>query len=126
MAFRRCVMSADGFLRPHGYSHTRILTHTDTHTHTDNRRSGTRRRIFLGQALELEFGADLTIGPALEEGFYYDCFLGNRSLNDTDKEKLVKRMQTSIKEKHRFERVQITKTEALAMFSENKFKMEMI
>ena len=32
----------------------------------------------LGQALELEFGADLTIGPALEEGFYYDCFLGNR------------------------------------------------
>ena len=26
----------------------------------------------LGQALELEYGADLTIGPALEEGFYYD------------------------------------------------------
>eukprot|EP00967_Tisochrysis_lutea_P019063 scaffold21649_cov24-Tisochrysis_lutea.AAC.6 len=32
----------------------------------------------LGQALELEFGADLTIGPALEEGFYYDCFLGDK------------------------------------------------
>jgi len=29
----------------------------------------------LGQALELEFGVDLTIGPSLEEGFYYDCFM---------------------------------------------------
>ena len=49
-----------------------------------------------------------------------------RSLNDGDKEKLVGRMQTSIKEKHAFERVQITKAEALDMFKENKFKLEMI
>ena len=32
----------------------------------------------LGQALELEFGVDLTIGPALEEGFYYDCHRGDK------------------------------------------------
>lgn len=32
----------------------------------------------LGQALELEFGVDLTIGPSLEEGFYYDCFMGDK------------------------------------------------
>jgi hypothetical protein len=32
----------------------------------------------LGQVLELEFGVDLTIGPALEEGFYYDCFMGDK------------------------------------------------
>jgi len=32
----------------------------------------------LGQALELEYGVDLTIGPALEEGFYYDCFMGDK------------------------------------------------
>ncbi len=32
----------------------------------------------LGQALELEFGVDLTIGPALEEGFYYDCYMGDK------------------------------------------------
>ena len=30
----------------------------------------------LGEALELEYGADLTIGPAIEEGFYYDCYFG--------------------------------------------------
>jgi threonyl-tRNA synthetase len=32
----------------------------------------------LGQSLELEFGVDLTIGPALEEGFYYDCYMGDK------------------------------------------------
>jgi threonyl-tRNA synthetase len=32
----------------------------------------------LGQVLELEFGVDLTIGPALEEGFYYDCYMGDK------------------------------------------------
>ena len=80
----------------------------------------------LGQALELEFGADLTIGPALEEGFYYDCFLDDRSLNSADKDRLVKRMQTSVKERHTFERAVISKEEALDMFSENKFKVEMI
>ncbi|KAL4538973.1 hypothetical protein Ndes2437A_g01958 [Nannochloris sp. 'desiccata'] len=81
----------------------------------------------LGQALELEFGADLTIGPALEEGFYYDCYLGDdKNLAEADKERIVKRMQTSVKDKHVFERVVITKHEALDMFSENKFKVEMI
>lgn len=80
----------------------------------------------LGQALELEYGADLTIGPALEEGFYYDCYLGERNLHDEDKQRLVKRMQSSVKERQDFERVVITKEEAKNMFSENKFKLEMI
>lgn len=80
----------------------------------------------LGQALELEFGADLTIGPALEEGFYYDCYLGDRSLSEPEKDILVKRMQSSVKEKQNFERVALSKKEALEMFSENKFKVEMI
>ena len=39
----------------------------------------------LGEALESCFGAKLTIGPALEEGFYYDCYLGNRTLTEADR-----------------------------------------
>lgn len=81
----------------------------------------------LGQALELEFGADLTIGPSLEEGFYYDCYIGDdKSLNDHEKGKILKRMQDAVKERQTFDRIVITKDEALAMFSENKFKVEMI
>ncbi len=47
----------------------------------------------LGEALEFCFGAKLTIGPALEEGFYYDCYLGERTLTEADKAALEKRIQ---------------------------------
>ena len=46
----------------------------------------------LGEALEAEFGVDLTIGPAIEEGFYYDCYMGDRSLGEHEKERLNKRI----------------------------------
>ncbi|KAL4854376.1 Threonine--tRNA ligase [Chlorella vulgaris] len=80
----------------------------------------------LGQALELEYGADLTIGPALEEGFYYDCYLGDKTLNDAEKARLTSRMQQAVKEKQVFQRVEVSREEALSMFEENKFKVEII
>jgi threonyl-tRNA synthetase len=80
----------------------------------------------LGEALELEYGADLTIGPALEEGFYYDCYLGDRSLGENDKNAIKKRMEQVSKEKQEFQRIVVSKEEALDMFKENKFKMEIL
>ncbi|DBB09859.1 TPA: hypothetical protein ACH3X3_001472 [Trebouxia sp. C0006] len=81
----------------------------------------------LGQALELEFGVDLTIGPSIEEGFYYDCYLEDgRTLTDADKAAIEKRMQQVVKESQSFQRVVVTRDEALAMFQENKFKVEII
>ncbi len=48
----------------------------------------------LGEALEACFGVRLTIGPALEEGFYYDCYLGeDRSLGDAEKGVLEKKIE---------------------------------
>ena len=46
----------------------------------------------LGEALEAVFGADLTIGPAIDDGFYYDCFLGERTLADADKDSINKKI----------------------------------
>ncbi len=55
----------------------------------------------LGQALELEFGVDLTIGPSIEEGFYYDCYLEDgRTLTDADKAAIEKRMQQASSKEH--------------------------
>ena len=55
----------------------------------------------LGQALELEFGVDLTIGPSIEEGFYYDCYLEDgRTLTDADKAAVEKRMQQASSNEH--------------------------
>ena len=47
----------------------------------------------LGEALEGCFGAQLTIGPALEEGFYYDCYMGDRTLTEADKALLQQRIE---------------------------------
>lgn len=80
----------------------------------------------LGQVLELEFGVDLTIGPALEEGFYYDCFMGDKSLSDHDRPAIEKRVESIIKDNQRFQRVVVSRDEALGMFQENKFKIEII
>ncbi|CAL5218892.1 g631 [Coccomyxa viridis] len=80
----------------------------------------------LGEALESCFGAKLTIGPALEEGFYYDCYLGERTLSEADKAALEKRIQEIVKEKQEFDRVVVSREEALSMFEENKFKAEII
>ena len=35
---------------------------------------------------------DLTIGPAIEEGFYYDCYMGDRALGEPEKERLNQRI----------------------------------
>lgn len=80
----------------------------------------------LGQALELEYGADLTIGPALSEGFYYDCFLGERTLGDADRARLNERLNAIVREKQAYERIEVSQQEARSMFSENKFKLEII
>ena len=42
----------------------------------------------LGEALEACFGVHLTIGPAIEEGFYYDSFMHGRSLTDAERPQL--------------------------------------
>ncbi|GMH39789.1 hypothetical protein BSKO_07687 [Bryopsis sp. KO-2023] len=81
----------------------------------------------LGQALELEYGVDLTIGPCIEEGFYYDCYMGeDTTLRDNDMPKIEKRMSQAVKEGQPFQRVVVTRDEALSMFQENKFKVEII
>ena len=64
----------------------------------------------------------MTIGPALEEGFYYDCFMGERTLHEDDKGLISKTMNNFIKEKQNFERVVVSREEARGRFM-NKPKM---
>lgn len=82
----------------------------------------------LGQAIELEFkGARLCIGPPLDDGgFYYDVHLGDRAVTQDDYGKLEARIHKIIKAKQSFERLEITKAEALEMFKFNEFKQEII
>jgi len=82
----------------------------------------------LGQAIELEFpNAKLCIGPPVETGgFYYDVFLGDRVITKDDYKKLEKFITSIQKEKQEFKRLVLTKKEALDMFHDNPFKIEII
>lgn len=44
----------------------------------------------LGEALELDYGCALCIGPPLQKGFYYDAYIGNHKITESDFERLEK------------------------------------
>ncbi|KAG7592078.1 Anticodon-binding [Arabidopsis thaliana x Arabidopsis arenosa] len=83
----------------------------------------------LGQALEQEYGCKLCIGPCktIDEGFYYDAFYyGNLGLNDDHFPNIEAGVAKAVRERQPFERIEVTKDQALEMFSDNKFKVEII
>eukprot|EP01098_Paradermamoeba_levis_P002089 TRINITY_DN1247_c0_g1_i1.p1 TRINITY_DN1247_c0_g1~~TRINITY_DN1247_c0_g1_i1.p1 ORF type:complete len:718 (+),score=257.49 TRINITY_DN1247_c0_g1_i1:75-2156(+) len=80
----------------------------------------------LGQALEKLYHCSLCIGPALNEGFYYDLGQTNRPVSTEDYETLQKIVDDVVKQKQPFERLSIPKNDALEMFKYNKYKVEII
>ena len=80
----------------------------------------------LGGALELEVGAKLTVGPPLQDRFYYDSYLGDMVLDPAILKKVGAKAKKLCKADAKFERIIITKEEALTLFAENPFKLELI
>jgi threonyl-tRNA synthetase len=69
--------------------------------------------------------AQPTIGPPIENGFYYD--FANLSISDSDFERIEKEMQTIISENYISTREVLTsKEEALKLFAANSYKCELI
>lgn len=81
----------------------------------------------LAQAI-LEFfpEAKLTIGPAIDNGFYYDVDFGDTPLSEKDFEKIEKKMLENAKKKSEFNLYPVSKAEALEMYKDNPFKTELI
>jgi threonyl-tRNA synthetase len=80
----------------------------------------------LAQAvLDLFEGSSFAIGPPIEDGFYYD-FKVDRPFTPEDLERIESRMKAIIDEDQPFERVAVSREEALAMFSSHPFKTEII
>jgi len=80
----------------------------------------------LGQALEREYGGHLTIGPALDNGFYYDCFLGEKKLAQDNFQEIENAVKDIVKQAQPFERIVMTKKDALDLFAGNPFKVQLI
>jgi threonyl-tRNA synthetase len=81
----------------------------------------------LAQAI-LEFYPDakLTIGPAIESGFYYDVDFGNESLSEKDFEKIEKKVLENAKKGSTFSLYPVSKEEALKTYADNPYKVELI
>lgn len=69
--------------------------------------------------------AKIAIGPAIEEGYYYDFDLP-RPLTPEDLEVLEKRMREIIKSNVKFERKVVSADEAKKVFSDQPYKLELI
>lgn len=83
----------------------------------------------LAQALqELYPGVKLTIGPAIENGFYYDVDFGENKISDNDFKKIEDKMLEIAREKHDFKMRSSTKAEALDFYKKenNPYKVELI
>lgn len=81
----------------------------------------------LAQAI-LEFYPDakLTIGPAIESGFYYDVDFGDESLSEKDFEKIEKKVLENAKKGSTFSLYPVSKEEALKTYADNPYKVELI
>jgi len=80
----------------------------------------------LGLALESLYGCHLTIGPPLNNGFYYDCYMGEHAIAEKDFKGIEQAVLKSAKAKQPFERLVLSKEDALDMFKFNPFKVALI
>ena len=80
----------------------------------------------LGAAIIKNYpGSKITLGPAIENGFYYDVDLVGK-ITETDLPKIEETMIEILKTWTNFEKKIISKEEALEIFKDNEYKIELI
>ncbi|MBT6815824.1 MAG: threonine--tRNA ligase [Flavobacteriales bacterium] len=83
----------------------------------------------MAEALEALYpGVKLGIGPAIDNGFYYDIDLGDRVLSSDELPNIEKKMKELASQKMSFDRKEISKKEAIAYFTEkgDEYKLELL
>ena len=81
----------------------------------------------LAQAVKhLYPNAKFWVGPVVEEGFYYDMDLGDAVITDEDLVKIEKEMKKCSKDAKNIIRKEISKKEALEMFKDDEYKIDLI
>lgn len=84
----------------------------------------------MAEALEALYpGVKFGIGPAIENGFYYDVDTGDHTLSvDEDLPKIEKKMIELAREKNEYRRKEVSKADAIAYFEEkgDEYKLELL
>lgn len=76
--------------------------------------------------LEIWPNAKLTIGPAIETGFYYDIDFLDLKISESDFAKIEEKMREIVKTWENFQKIEVTPQEALERFKDNEYKLELI
>ena len=82
----------------------------------------------LAKAVKELYGKDnvkLAIGPAIDSGFYYDFDL-SQSISNEDYDKIEAKMKEIIERNENFKRIELSKNDALKMFKDEPYKVELI
>jgi threonyl-tRNA synthetase len=105
---RACIVTADS---PSGRV---VIRHSTAH-------------VMAQAVVSLWPGTRYAIGPAIEDGFYYDFELpGSRTFSDDDLGRIESKMREIIGEDQRFVREEMSVEDALVLFSDQPFKREII
>jgi threonyl-tRNA synthetase len=83
----------------------------------------------MAEALEVIYpGVKLGIGPAIDNGFYYDVDLGDRVLSSDELPKIEQKMKELASQKMTFNRKNISKEDAITYFTEkgDEYKLELL
>lgn len=70
--------------------------------------------------------AKRTIGPAIENGFYYDFDFGDEKLTEENLPKIEEKMRQIVQTWSKFQKEEITAEEAKKKFKDNPYKLELI
>ena len=70
--------------------------------------------------------AKFWVGPVVAEGFYYDVDLGDDVIRDEDIPKIEKEMKKVAKSGKKIIRKEISKEEAMEMFKDDEYKLDLI
>jgi threonyl-tRNA synthetase len=83
----------------------------------------------MAEAVESLFpGVKFWVGPALEQGFYYDIDMGTHHLNEEDLEKIEKKMNELAKQNNPYLREEISKKDAVSYFfdKDDPYKLDLL
>ena len=81
----------------------------------------------MAQVLEEMYpGLKLTLGPAIDNGFYYDVDFGTNKIVEADFKKIEEGILEISRDKHEFRLRPVSKADALEMYKDNEFKTELI
>ena len=111
-----------GFVPPEGVE-AEVVTSTDDLGREIMRHS--TAHVMAQAVLNLYPGAKYSIGPPIEDGFYYD-FEVEHPFTPEDLEKIETEMKRIVKENQRFERAEVGRDEALEIFRDQPYKVEII